>query len=114
MIALLALWFAAAFAPDTQITWVSVSPVSGSTEVVVRVDGEVSTSNFILPDGRLVVDITGVRNAQESTHAVNRGGIARVRIGAFQPNVARVVVELDRPVEYTVNEQDGVIRIRFT
>ncbi|HEX6693575.1 MAG TPA: AMIN domain-containing protein [Longimicrobiales bacterium] len=113
MIAFLAIWFAAALAPDSQITWVSVSPNSGNTEVVVRVDGTVTTSHFIMPDGRLVVDIAGVRGTREATHALNRGGISRVRLAQFKSDVARVVVELQKPVEYSVEQAEGSVRIRF-
>ncbi|MEO5509100.1 MAG: AMIN domain-containing protein [Longimicrobiales bacterium] len=113
MITTIALWLAALFAPDSQITWLSVSPVSDRTEVVIRVEGTVTVKDFMMDDGRLVVDITGARQSQQVSQTINRGGISRVRIGPFQPNVARVVVELSQPLEYKVTQEEGLIRVRF-
>jgi type IV pilus assembly protein PilQ len=113
MITTIALWLAAMFAPDSQITWLSVSPVSDRTEVVIHVEGTVTVKDFMMDDGRLVVDITGARQSGQVSQTINRGGISRVRIGPFQPNVARVVVELSQPLEYKVTQEEGLIRVRF-
>jgi type IV pilus assembly protein PilQ len=100
--------------PGSQITWLSVSPVSDRTEVVIRVQGPVTYKEpFMMDDGRLVVDITGVDNTTEVDQSVNRGGINRVRVKQFQPNVARVVFELAGPTEYKVVKEDELIRVQF-
>ncbi len=113
MISIIALWLTALVAPDSQITWLTVSPVSDRTEVVIRVDGTVTARDFMMDDGRLVIDITGIRQTTDVAQTVNRGGISRVRIGQFQPDIARVVVELSQPVAYSVVKEEGVIRIRL-
>ena len=113
MISILAILMSALL-PGSQITWLSVSPVSDRTEIVIRVQGEVTYKEpFMMDDGRLVVDIGGPENTPEIEQLVNRGGIARVRVKQFQPAVARIVVELGSPVEYKVVKEEGAIRIQF-
>jgi type IV pilus assembly protein PilQ len=103
-----------ALMPGSQITWLSVSPVSDRTEIVIRVQGPVTYKEpFMMDDGRLVLDITGVEKTAELNQTVNRGGINRVRVAPFGPNVARVVVELASPTEYKVETAEGLIRIHF-
>lgn len=98
-------------APDSQITGLSVAPAAGRTEIVIRVDGSVTAGDFMMDDGRLVVDLTGASQAGIVDRAVNRGGVRRVRVAQYQPRVVRVVVVLDRPMEYRVSHEDGLVRV---
>ena len=109
------LWLATLAEPQAAVTGLQVLPAGGQTEIVIAVDGPVATRDFLLTDPvRLVVDLSGARHALPAERfAVGRGGVRAVRTSQFQPNVVRVVVELDAPVRYTVIRADGAIRIAF-
>lgn len=99
----------------SNLTGLAVSPVGEHTEVVVLVDGGATVAaDFMLPDGRLVVDIKGVADAPRLDIAdFNRGGVRQLRIAPYQPGVARLVLQLAGPAEYVAERQDGRIRITF-
>jgi type IV pilus assembly protein PilQ len=104
----------AAFAAETRVTGLSVASVADRTEVVILVDGSVTARHFMLDDGRIVVDLTGVPTApkQEWTE-FNRGGIREMRLAPFQPNVARFVVALEERSDYALTRERDRIRISF-
>ncbi|HEX7052125.1 MAG TPA: AMIN domain-containing protein [Longimicrobiales bacterium] len=115
MITALALWLAA-LAAQTSVHGLSVVPVEDRTEVVIRVDGPVAFSDFMLNDPlRLVVDISGATKDLPANRfdAIDRGGVLSLRTSQFRPRVVRVVVDLAAPVEYAVQQTDGAIRISF-
>ena len=102
------------FAAEPRVTSLSVAPVADRTEVVILVDGNVTPRHFMMPDGRLVVDLTGVPGApQIDLRDFNRGGVRELRVAPFQANVARVVLALGSPVQYEFAREDGRIRISF-
>ncbi|HSK19362.1 MAG TPA: secretin N-terminal domain-containing protein [Longimicrobiales bacterium] len=102
------------FAAEPRVTSLSVAPVADRTEVVILVDGTVTPQHFMMPDGRLVVDLTGVPKApQIDLRDFNRGGVRELRVAPFQTNVARVVLALGSPLEYEFAREDGRIRISF-
>jgi type IV pilus assembly protein PilQ len=104
----------AAFAAEARVTSLSVAPVADRTEVMILVDGSVSAQHFMLDDGRIVVDLTGVPQAPRvELRDFNRGGIRELRLAPFQPNVARFVIALDRRNEYEVTRENGRIRVSF-
>lgn len=99
---------------EPRLTGVSVAPVADRTEVVIVVDGAVSERHFMLDDGRLVLDLTGVPQPPRlDLRDFNRGGVRELRIGPFEPNVARIVMALDRPLDYDVTRDGDRIRITF-
>jgi type IV pilus secretin PilQ/predicted competence protein len=101
-------------AAEPGVTGLTVAPVADRTEVVILVDGGVTARHFMLDDGRIVVDLTGVaRSPQLDLKQFNRGGIRELRVAAFQPNVARVVIALDRPTAYEFSKEAGQIRVTF-
>lgn len=104
-----------AFASDKAVTNLTVQPVSDRTEVVVRLDGDVSWRHFALHNPeRVVIDITGARQGLALTFSdIQRGGVTGMRIGQFNPSVVRVVVDLAQSVDYETVEEDGEIRISF-
>ena len=114
MLRILALLFATFLAPDAQITWLSVAPVAERTEVVVRVLGDVSVNDFMLNDGQLIVDITGVTGTARTDVPVNRGGVNRVRVEQFTEKVARVTIELTGQQAYELKREEGALRIRLS
>jgi type IV pilus assembly protein PilQ len=104
----------AAVATEPGVTRLSVAPVADRTEVVILVDGNVSARHFMLDDGRIVVDLSGVPESPRlDVREFNRGGVRELRVAPFQPNVARVVIALDRPSAYEFAREGDRIRVTF-
>lgn len=104
----------AVFAAEPRVTGLSVVPVADRTEVVILVDGNVSPRHFMMDDGRLVIDLNGVSQPPRlDMREFNRGGVRELRVAPFQPNVARVVIQLEAPVEYDVARDGDRIRVSF-
>jgi type IV pilus assembly protein PilQ len=104
----------AAFATETRVTGLSVTPVADRTEVVIMVDGSVSARHFMMDDGRLVVDLTGVPQPPRfDMRDFNRGGVRELRMAPFQPNVARLVIALDGPLSYDFARDGDRVRLSF-
>src|SRR5690606_5505225 len=102
------------FNAEPRVTGLSVAPVADRTEVVILVDGTVTPQHFMMPDGRLVVDLRGVPQAPRiDLRNFNRGGVRELRVAPFQANVARVVLALGSPVEYEFAREGGRIRLSF-
>jgi type IV pilus assembly protein PilQ len=104
----------AATAAETRVTGLTVAHVEDRTEVVIRVDGNVSVRDFMLDDGRLVLDLTGVPQPPRiDLRDFNRGGVRELRVAPFQPNVARIVIALAAPAAYDVVRDGSLIRVSF-
>jgi type IV pilus assembly protein PilQ len=104
----------AAFAVEARVTALSVAPVADRTEVMILVDGSVSAQHFMLDDGRIVIDLTGVPQAPRvELRDFNRGGIRELRLAPFQPNVARFVIALEQRNDYDLVRENGRIRVSF-
>jgi len=103
------------FVAEPSVTGLSVAPVADRTEVVILVDGSITSRHFMMPDGRLVIDLTGVPQAPRiDLRDFNRGGVRELRVAPFQANVARVVLALGSPIEYDFSREDGRIRVSFS
>jgi type IV pilus assembly protein PilQ len=94
------------------------SSVPGRTDVVLAVDGKVAYEPLVLdgPD-RLVLDLQGVVSRLDRyKHAVDRGGIVRVRAAQHardpQP-VTRVVIDLEQPLAYTIDHRGTNLVVSF-
>lgn len=102
------------FAAEPRVTGLSVAPVADRTEVVILVDGNVTSQHFMMPDGRLVVDLRGVPQAPRiDLRDFNRGGVRELRVAPFQANVARVVLALGSPIDYEFVREGARIRVSF-
>ncbi len=114
MISIIALTLAV-LAPAPDVTGVSVSPVADRTEVVIQVEGAVTTSDFALEGpARLVLDLSGTGSAvRPAQYLVGRGGVRSVRISPFQPGVIRVVIDLESTVDYEVTRTGDAVRVSF-
>lgn len=58
---------------------------------------------------RLIIDIPGtILNTEENLIPVNMLGIKQIRMGQFQvnPDISRIVLDLDSPIPYTVESSD--------
>src|SRR5687767_1622187 len=102
------------FASEARVTALSVAPNADRTEVMILVDGSVSAQHFMLDDGRIVIDLTGVAATPRlELLDFNRGGIRELRLAPFQPNVARFVIALERHNAYDLVRENGRIRVSF-
>jgi type IV pilus assembly protein PilQ len=115
MISIVALSLAAlASAPASYVTGLSVVPVADRTEVVIELDATVIASDYALTEpARLVIDLSGVTGVKAVQHAIARGGVRSLRMTQFDETIARIVIDLDRSVDYEVKRTDGALRISF-
>ena len=115
MISIVALSLAVlAPAPASYVTGLSVVPVADRTEVVIELDATVIASDYALNEpARLVLDLSGVTGVKAAQHAIGRGGVRSLRMSQFDETIARIVIDLDRSVEYDVQRVDGALRISF-
>ena len=105
-------------AASGRVTALRLAPAAGMAELTIEIEGESTRwTDFSLGDPpRMVVDIEGAHNALSSQRydaVVNRGGIRAVRASQYQPDVVRVVVDLDEAISYEIQEVPGGIRIAF-
>jgi outer membrane protein OmpA-like peptidoglycan-associated protein len=96
------------FATATVVRAVSARMIDGALRIFVDTDGATQFKDFILTNpSRVVIDITGVRNAfGNKALPVISGLVDRVRIGEPVPGVVRIVVDLKTAACYRVM-QDG-------
>ena len=115
MISIVALSLAVlAPAPASYVTGLSVVPVADRTEVVIELDATVIASDYALNEpARLVLDLSGVTGVKAAQHAIGRGGVRSLRMSQFDETIARIVIDLDRSVEYDVKRTDTALRISF-
>jgi hypothetical protein len=107
-------------AAPPRITAVTVKTVGNTLQLAVTATGPLTyrTMRLATPP-RLVVDMPGavVDNAVPPLINVNRGGLTRVRVAQFQvrPPIARVVVDMDSSVPYTISTvTPSTLVARFT
>jgi type IV pilus assembly protein PilQ len=100
-----------------EVTGVSVQASPGRADVVVNVRGAVEVRDFMLENpNRLVLDVVGAKlkgNPVAMYDGVKRGGLVNLRYSQFEPNVVRIVLHLDRPLDYHVERVSDAIRVSF-
>ncbi len=104
----------AAGARDGEVKAVSVTPAVGKVEVVIDLQGAAEVREFTLTGPyRLVVDLVGARLTGPAVayDGENRGGVRNVRYAQYQPDVVRVVIDLEAPTDYEIVEEQGRVRI---
>lgn len=96
------------------VTAVTVVPGAGSAEVVLTFSGELEVSHFTL-DGphRIVVDLKGatLQARAPAYDRVDRAGIRNVRLGQFDADVVRLVLDVDGPRPYQVTRTGSEVRV---
>jgi type IV pilus assembly protein PilQ len=94
---------------------ISASAAEGHVEVRIAGDGQLKYKAFRLESpSRLVIDLEGVKNAaSKNSVSVDDAIVQRVRIAQFQPNVARVVVDLARKTDYDIVAVGDEVRVAF-
>ncbi|HZI73843.1 MAG TPA: AMIN domain-containing protein, partial [Gemmatimonadales bacterium] len=100
-----------------EVTGVSVQPSPGRADVIVGVRGAVEVRDFMLQNpNRLVLDIVGAKlkgNSSTVYDGVKRGGVLNLRYSQFAPNVVRVVMDLERAMDYHVERVTDAVRVSF-
>jgi type IV pilus secretin PilQ/predicted competence protein len=96
----------------------SVAITQAPEHSAVRVEGEgkleVRAARMQHPD-RLVLDFVGARLAVDKTVIPGVSApVVDVRLGQFQPDVARVVVDLTAPTSYYVSRDGSAVVISFS
>jgi type IV pilus assembly protein PilQ len=95
----------------TVVSDVQASAGKEGVKVVVTGDGAMLPNVFMLKDNRLVVDIPGTKSkVKPRVIPVRKGGLARVRVAQHADKV-RVVLDLTRPLEYTVTPEGNTLII---
>jgi type IV pilus assembly protein PilQ len=87
----------------------------GGVEVRIAGDGQLKYKAFRLENpSRLVIDLEGVKNSvAKNAVTVDDDVVKRIRVAQFQPNVARVVVDLANRAEYDIAAVGEEVRIAF-
>ncbi len=100
-----------------EVTGVSVQPSPGRADVIVNVRGAVEVRDFMLQNpNRLVLDVVGAKlkgNSSGIYDGVKRGGVLNLRYSQFAPDVVRIVMDLDRTMDYHVERLADAIRVSF-
>jgi type IV pilus assembly protein PilQ len=100
-----------------EVTGVSVQPSPGRADVIINVRGAVEVRDFMLESpNRLVLDVVGAKlkgNPVSLYDGVRRGGVLNLRYAQFKPDVVRIVLELDRAMDYHVERVSDAIRVSF-
>jgi len=96
----------------------SVAITQAPEHSAVRVEGEgkleVRAARMRHPD-RLVLDFVGARLAVHKTVIPGVSApVVDVRMGQYQPDIARVVVDLTAPTSYSVSRDGGAVVISFS
>ncbi|HEV7367339.1 MAG TPA: secretin N-terminal domain-containing protein [Gemmatimonadales bacterium] len=100
-----------------EVTGVSVQAAPGRADVIINVRGAVEVRDFMLENpNRLVLDVVGARlkgNPVSDYDGVKRGGVLNLRFAQFKPDVVRIVLDLDRAMDYHVERVADAIRVSF-
>ncbi len=107
-------------APASTIEQVRAERSGGDTKIMIKGNGRFADEleRSTLP-GRLVLDFQGVRLRVDTqsgawTHDSSLPGLGGIRFGQYQPDAARVVIDLKEPVDYEVVplENEIVVTLR--
>lgn len=97
------------------VKFIGASTNDGNVEVRIAGDGALKYKAFRLEaPSRLVIDIEGVKNAVVRNNVtVDDAVVKRVRVAQFNPNVARVVVDLAQKTQYDILSDGDALRVVF-
>jgi polysaccharide export outer membrane protein len=101
--------------PATRIVQVAVSRAGQETSVRIEGDSRLSyqASRLNNPE-RLVLDFSGVQLAVSKTSIPSDVKLVRrVRVSQFKPDVARVVIDLEQAVPYSVKAEGQSVTVAF-
>src|SRR2546425_10978135 len=104
---------ASSTSPATAIVQVAVVHSGQQTNVRVEAKGHLSYRTFRLKNPeRLVLDFSGTRLAVTQTSiSSDLKPVRRVRLGQFTRDVARVVIELEQVVPYSLKQEGDTVSV---
>jgi len=103
--------------PLTTLKEITYQRIDGKLEVTIEIEGEFEYDVFELyVPPRLVIDVWKVQEmAVEPETEVNEANVLKIRIGEYQPEVARIVFDLQEPIpSYNVERIDKGLKIIFS
>jgi type IV pilus assembly protein PilQ len=86
-------------------------------KVVITADGTMKPNSFMIEGKRLVIDIPGAKSrVRPSVVPVRKGGLDKVRVGQHTTpeQKVRVVLDLTKPMDYTVTPEGNTLVIAMT
>ncbi|MBW8773337.1 MAG: AMIN domain-containing protein, partial [Gemmatimonadetes bacterium] len=101
---------------DGEVLSVAINSAPGAAEVMIGIHGAVEVRDFLLTSpNRLVLDLTGAKLTGNVAlyDGVERAGILNIRYAQFSPTVVRVVIDLTERKEYSVENSEQGVRVRF-
>jgi len=100
---------------ETAVAQVGVDRVGQQTVVRVQGNGPLNYHVTRMSDPpRVVVDFDGARLATpRNTVASDYDPVQRVRLGQARPDQVRVVIDLDSPREFSVDQKDQALTVAF-
>ncbi len=100
------------FQHSSELKEISYNKVGGQLEVDIKIQGKFGFEIFELSSpNRLVIDLSSVEKiSSEALLQINDVGVLTVRVGQFQPKLARVVCDLDEkgPLHRISQVEDGL------
>ncbi len=102
-------------APTSSVTGFRLDPGASGPELTIEMTGDVRFTDFSFADpARVVIDIRGAREILPiSTYDVRRGGVSGIRASQYSDDIVRIIIELDRSVDYEVAATEKGINIRL-
>ncbi len=100
--------------PQMTATGFGVASADGKTTVAIAVNTGVDFMDFTLEGpNRIVVDLRGATIAKPGPvyDGVARGAILNIRAAQYQPNVVRVVIELQRKLSFSIQRSDNGLNV---
>ena len=104
-------------ATATVVSSVKATAGKDGVKVVITADGSMRPNTFMVEGKKLVVDIPGVRSrVRPSVIPVRKGGLDKVRVGqhAAPDKKVRVVMDLTKPLDYTVTPEGNSLIIAMS
>ena len=101
--------------PATLIAQVEIDRTGEQTSVRVEGNGRLAYEATRLSNpARLVLDFSGAQMGVARTSIPSDAKPVRgIRLGQFKPDVARVVIDLERPVRYSVKAEGKTLTVAF-
>jgi len=120
MPALLAFWGLAApvgaGTPAGSVNEVRIASAGQETEITILTRGDVQVRDFQLSDpARLIVDVSGASHSlpRYDYEGIGRGGVVRLRTSQFRDGVVRLVFDLSRVQDYSLERDGEAVHISF-
>lgn len=96
------------------VTAVKATATKEGATVVITGDGAMTPKTFMLKDGRIVVDIPGVKSkVKPNVIPVRKGGVARVRVAQHADKV-RAVLDVTKPMQYAATAKNNTVVIAMS